>query len=319
MKKNNFFKILVSVCSGTKIFPEIVKNSIFRVLFHLILISILCAAVFVVIRTPELKRNISEVTSFLQKEFGNVVVKKDGVYPENNPKKERSLSYSSVQISYYPTLPEEKNFQIDDKLDNLGFIWLPSGITGWIRLDASRYVVYQGITSKDSPQWFSVTNKEGIYPYLKSNQIDNYDSIYTCLCAPLPGDIPLFMLLAPLPPGINTFLGFVADVYWYSAIMAAVKIMIMIIFNALFYSLLFALFFSISGRRSPKREYTFKTAFNTAIYAGFPAIIIGILFTIAKMAWLEYQTVYLIAMFIYLIVITQKNKRNRIKTNGNEF
>jgi hypothetical protein len=319
MKKHNFFKILASVCSGTKIFPEIVKNSIFRVLFHLILISILCAAGFVVVRTPELKSNISEVTGFLQKEFGNIEVRKDGIYPEKKPKNERSLSYSAVQISYYPTLPEEKNFKIEDKLDNLGFIWLPTGITGWIRLDASRYVVYQGITSKDSPQWFNVTGKEGIYSYLKENEVKSFDSLYTCLCAPLPGDIPLFMLLAPLSPGVNTFLGFAADVYWYSAIMAAIKIIIMIIFNALFYSLLFALFFSISGKRAPKREYTFKTAFNTAIYAGFPAVIIGVLFTIAKMPWFEYQTVYLIAMFIYLIVITQKNKKNSLKSNGNEF
>ena len=317
MRKPNFIKILFSVCSGTKIFPEIVKNSIFRSLFHLILISILCAAGFVIIRTPELKKSISEVTGFLNNEFGSVIVKKDGVYPEKNPKKERNLKYSYVQVNYYPVLPKEKDFQIDDKLDNMGFIWLPTGVTGWIKLDSTRFVVYQGIASKTSPQWFSVTDKKGIYSYIKGNNIREFDSVYTCLCAPLPGDIPLFMLLAPLNSGPNTFDGFAGDVYWYSAIMAAVKIIIMIIFNALFYSLLFALFFSISGRKAPEREYTFKTAFNTAVYAGFPAIIIGILFTIAKMQFLEYQTIYLIAMFIYLIVITQKNKRKNIKSNMN--
>ena len=313
MKKNNFIKILISVCSGTKIFPEIVKNSIFRVLFHLILISILCAVGFVIIRTPELKRNISEVSGFLQREFGSAIVKTHGIYPENTPDKERNLSYSNVQINYYPKLPDEKDFNIAGNLENLGFIWLPTGITGWMKLDSTRYVVYQGITSANSPQWFNVTNKDGIYSYLKNNKVDSFDNLYTCLCAPLPGDIPLFMLLAPLKGGINTFYGFDSDVYFYSAIMAGVKIIIMIIFNALFYSLLFGVFFSISGRRAPKREYTFKTAFNTAIYAGFPAIIIGTIFTIAKMQLLEYQTVYLIAMFIYLIVITQKNKR--VKSN----
>ena len=46
--------------------------------------------------------------------------------------------------------------------------------------------------------------------------------------------------------------------------------------------------------------------------AGFPAIIIATLFTIAKMPWFEYQTVYIFALFIYLIIITQQKRKGQI-------
>jgi len=168
------------------------------------------------------------------------------------------------------------------------------------------------MASENAPQWFTVTDKAGIYSYIKSNQMDSFKQVYACLCAPLPGDVPLFMLLSPLQQ-MNSFADFQGNVYWYSSVMAGIKFVIMIFFNALFYSLLFGLFFSISGRRSSvKKDFSFKTAFNTALYAGFPAIIIATLFTIAKMPWFEYQTVYIFALFIYLIIITQQKRKGQI-------
>lgn len=310
-KKHNFLKILFSVCSSTKLFPDISKNSAFRTIWHLILISILAAIIFTGARTPEMKSNIKEVTTYLQKEFGGIIVKKDGVFPVNKPEQKRNISYDFVQIDYYPKLPEKKDLKIDSKLDNLGFVWLPSGITGWIKMDTKRYIVYQGMTSENTPQWFNVTDKNGIYDYVKNNNVGAFDRLYACLCAPLPGDIPLFMLLAPLH-GTSNFIDYQTSIYWYSAVMASIKFAIMVFFNALFYSLLFGLFFSISGRRGKEKEFSFKTAFNTALYAGFPAIIIATLFTIAKMPWFEYQTMYIFALFIYLIIITNKNRNIKV-------
>ena len=261
MKKYNFVKILMSVCSGVKIFPEIVKNSVIRTLWHLLLLSLLCSIGFVAARTPELQNNIKQVTAFLQKEFGNVLVKKNGVYPTNAPDKQKNITYDFVQIDYYPKMPTEKEFKINDKLDNMGFIWLPTGITGWIKVDTSRYIIYQGMASENTPQWFTVTNKAGIYAYVKRNQMDSFKQVYACLCAPLPGDVPLFMLLSPLQQ-MNSFADFQGNVYWYSSVMAGIKFVIMIFFNALFYSLLFGLFFSISGRRSSgKKDFSFKNSF----------------------------------------------------------
>lgn len=311
-KKHNFFSILFSVCSSTKLFPEISKNSVFRTIWHLILISIISAIIFTALRTPEMKSNIKEVTSYLQKEFGEVIVKKNGIFPAKEPEKKRNISYDFVQINYYPKLPSKSDFQLNNKLDSLGFVWLPGGITGWIKMDSKRYIVYQGITSENKPQWFSITDKDGIYNYVKNNNLSSFNNVYACLCAPLPGDIPLFMLLAPLH-GISKFIDFQTSIYWYSAAMAVIKFAIMVFFNALFYSLLFGLFFSISGRRGQEKEFSFKSAFNTALYAGFPAIIIATLFTVARIPWFEYQTMYIFALFIYLIIITNKNRFNKTR------
>ncbi|MCF7791406.1 MAG: DUF1189 domain-containing protein [Victivallales bacterium] len=309
MGKNSFFKILASVCTGTKLFDEISKHSVFRTLWHLILIALLLSAVFVLVRTPELSSDISDVNTFLQEEFGSVVVKSDGVYPEINPEKPRNINYDFTEIGYYPSLPNKQNLELNNKLNDRGFVWTPKGITGWIKMTPEKYVVYQGLASNKSPQWFNMTDKKGLYPYIKNNRLKSFNNLYTCLCAPLSGDIPLFMLLSPIKKGNNYFSDFSSNIYWYSSIMTGLKFVLMIFFNALFYSLLFALFFSITGRRDPQRDFTFKTAFNTAIYAGFPAMIIGIVFTISKMPWLDYQTIYLLTMFVYLIVIMQGKRK----------
>ena len=307
--KRNFISLLISVCTGTKAFGEIATFSVFKSLWHLLLMSVIVSAVLVGVLTPTFKTNIKSVCNVLQREFGGIVVKENGIYPKKNPDKLHDLNYDYVDIKYYPNLPVEKDFKIKDKLNRIGFIWAPKGIAGWLKMDPDKFLVYQGLGTPTAPQWFSIVSKNEIYEYLKNTELRTFKNSFVCLGAPLEGDIPLFMVFAPLHKGEISFNDFAEDIYMYSAVMAGIKFLMMVIFNALFYSLIFALFFSLSGRRSPGNNYTFKGAFNTAVYAGLPAIVIGALFSAAKFPWLDYQSIYLLATFVYLFVIIQKRKR----------
>ena len=301
---NNFFKILLSVCTGTDAFKKIIKFSLFRTFRHLILLSILCSFVYVLAKSPGMKKDINSIAGYFQKQFGNVVVEKTGVYPEKNPGYPRSLSYNFVQINYFPKEPAKKELNIDDKLNRSGFIWLPNCIIGWLKLDDSNFFVYQSLTSLGSHNWFGMVTKDEIHSYLKSCTIDNFKYLRFSFFVPM--SVPLFGLLTLHN---NNSLSYYSDaIYYWSAFGILLRFIVTIFFNSVFYSLLFALIYTISKRAS-LYNLKFKGFLAIAVYAGFPGIIIGTIFTIAKIPWLQYQTIFLISFIVYLIIVTQKLRK----------
>ena len=309
---NNFLKILFSVCTGTDVFKKIINFSLFRTFRHLILLSILCSFVHVLVQSPGIKKDVDSIAGYFQKQFGKVVVKKTGVYPEKNPEDPINLSYNFVQINYFPKEPVNKELNIDATLNRSGFIWLPNCIIGWLKLDDSNFFVYQALTSLGSHNWFGMVAKDKIHSYLKSCTIDDFKHLRFSFFVPM--SVPLFGLLNLHES--NNLLDYVDTIYYWSSFGMLLRLIVSIIFNSLFYSLLFALIYTISNRAS-SYNLKFKAFLATAVYAGFPGIIIGTIFTFAKIPWLQYQTIYLISFIVYLIVITQKLRKLNNDNNIN--
>ena len=300
----NFLKILFSVCTGTSVFKEIVTFSLFRALRHLLILSILCSFVYVLVKSPGINKDINSVAFYFQEQFGNVIVKKTGVYPEKDPDAKKSISYNYIQINYFPEEPQNKEFGIDDTLNRSGFIWLPDCIVGWLKLDDSNFFVYQGLTSFDSHNWFGMVSKDDIFSYIKNCTVKDFKHLRFSFFVPM--NVPLFGMLNLHE---NQSLSDYSDsIYYWSAFGILFRFIITIIFNSIFYSLIFALIYTIS-KRSALYNLKFKAFLVTAVYAGFPGIVIGTVFTIAEMPWLQYQTVFLIAFIVYLLSVTQKLRK----------
>jgi hypothetical protein len=244
------------------------------------------------------------MVDYFQKQFGSVVVKKAGIYPEKEPGTPRSLSYNYSQINYFPKKPMHNELGIDDKLNRSGFVWLPNCIVGWVKLDDSNLFVYQALTSLNSHNWFRMISKEEIPTFLKNCSVNDFKSLRFSFFVPM--NVPLFGVLT-FHPSKNAS-HYSDTIFYWSAFGVSLRFIITIIFNSIFYSLLFALIYSISSR-SALYNLKFKAFLATAIYAGFPGIIIGTIFTIAEIPWLQYQTIYLVSFIIYLIVITQKLRK----------
>ena len=301
---NSFLKILFSICVGTDVFKRIIKFPLLKTFWHLFLLSILCSFLFVLAKSPEMKKEINKACNYFQRQFGNVMVKETGVYPGKEPTRSRSLSYNFVQINYFPQKPTDKNFKIDDKLNSSGFVWLPNCIIGWLKIDDSNFFVYQALTSLDSHNWFGIFSKDRIASYLKSCTIDNFK--YLRFSFFLPMNIPLFGLLTLHEN--NSLAHYANTIFYCSAFGVLLRFIFTILANAIFYSLLFAAIYSISKRAS-LYNLNFKSFLTTAIYASFPGIIIGTIFTITQIPWFQYQTIYLIAFVIYLIAVTQRLRK----------
>jgi hypothetical protein len=309
---NNFFKILLSVCTGTDVFKKVIKFSLFRTFRHLILLSILCSFVFVLAKSPGMKKDINSFASYFQNQFGNVIVRKTGVYPEKKPDSPRNLNYNSIQINYFPKNPVDKKMGPDDKVNHSGFVWLPNSIIGWMKMDDSNFFVYQALTSLDSHSLFGIVSKDEIISYLKNCTVTNFKYLRFSFFVPM--SVPLLGLLTLHEN--NSFQLYSETIFYWSAFGILVRFIMTIIFNSVFYSLLFALLYTIS-RKSALYNLRFKAFFATAVYAGFPGIIIGTIFTIAEISWLQYQTIFLVSFIVYLIAVTQKLRKINNENNLN--
>lgn len=289
MRKNSFIKTLFSVCSGTDIFIKIIKYSIVRSLWHLLLLCTICSLIFILLKSPSLKNDISSTFDRLQEKFGGISVKENGLFPVIQPNQPKTLSTNSIQIDYFPDMPTDKNFNIDTFLNRAGFIWMPTSIITWSQLDSDNFFIYQIIPVEKSKA-VELGAIDNIYHFLNSVYKNNQSQF----------KIPFFLKNGE----ILEFSSFSDTIFfWISLAMFVINLGSYFI-CALLYSLLFALFYIIIGKKF--YSISFKSYFLMAIYAGFPGIIIGAVLIFANIPWFQYQTIYLICMIVYLIFISQK-------------
>ena len=318
---NNFFlKIVYSVCSGTEIFREIIKFSALKALRHLIFLAIICSLAFVLIKTSEVKHEINDLTEYFYKQFGNITVKDNGIYPGEKPDQARNLSYNFIQINYYPKLPSDKKLDINDDLNTMGYVWFPDNIFIWKKFNKTDFLIYPALVSNDPIRnkaiilnGLGLVSKDSIVSYIEKFRVNDFKDLKFLLAAQL--NIPLMAFLNLKQGNIN-YTDISSNIFKWTAAGIFIGFFITIFFNTIIYSLLFAAVYSITNR-SNLYNLKFKGFWVVAVYASFPGIIIGTIFSTANLIWLQYQTVFLIAFIVYLLAVTQKLRKINIENNLN--
>lgn len=306
MKTKNFFFILYSVCSGTKIFPEVAKNGYLKAFWHLVILTLVCSIGFAFGNMPDLKSDITKACSILSQEFGGIIVEKNGVYPQVRRNEEHHLEYQSFQMDYVPEQSDVDKLKLNTKLYSSGIIWTPSSVTGWLKLGNDQVILYQALTNLSDAVFFSIYPVGNAADYIKQTpKLTGEEPLILRLC--VQGDIPV--VGAFLLKTTDNFDILASSLVRWSLVMAVVKFFATAILNMLFYGLIFALLYRFTSK-SEYTEYTFKNFFVIAIYASFPAIIIGTLLNLAQTQWLDYSTIFIIAFVIYLFFILNNLKIN---------
>jgi hypothetical protein len=304
--KNSFISTLFAVCSGTKVFTKIINFGLLKTFWHLILLGIICAFVFTAVNSPSMKREITETCNYLQSQFGNIVVKKDGVYPQLNPNKSRDLNYRYLQFNYVPSVNDLKDIKINSDMNYSGFVWTPKGIVGWMKLDSNDVILYPALTNLGSTKLFKFLPKDQVQNYAKENSLTSFNNLMLKICGQ--AEIPIigFFTLNKT----NSFSDFSNTIYYWSAGIMLIRFFFTILINALLYSLIFAAVYKFTGRNT-LYNLNFKKFFSIAVYASFPAIIIGTLLELAQPPWFQYQTIFIFAFVIYLIAVTNKLRKSQ--------
>jgi hypothetical protein len=306
MKTKKFFFILYSVCSETKNFPELAKNGYLRAFWHLMILTLICSLGFALGNIPYLKNDISKACSILNQEFGGIAVEKNGIYPKIRRDNEHHIEYQFFQMDYFPQQTDIDKLKLNTKLYNSGIIWTPDSATGWLKISNEQIVLYPVLTSLSDTTFFSIYPTNRIVNYIKQTpKLTGEESLILRLC--IQGNIPV--VGAFLLSSTDNFDILVPSLVRWSLVIVMFKFFATAILNMLFYGLIFALIYRFTSK-SDYIGYTFKNFFVVAIYASFPAIIIGTLLSLAQTQWLEYSTIFIIAFVIYLFFILNNLKIN---------
>ena len=305
-KKTNFFSVLVGVCSDPAVFASLLRFPWTKALGHLFILSVACSLLFSFAISFKVTAQVKEICAFLQENFGGLEVNDAGITPKLDPFKPRAVKYHSVLIDYRPAGVDAKtDLNLLNPTDRLGFIWTPTGVTGWNRANGSKFLVYQAVASKRAEKWLDVVPERGISSYLNNHKFTIGEKLLFWLLIPSNDAIPLPYLLYYVHP-LDNF-GSIADyAVSYFLFRSLLAFFVKILLNALFYSLLFSFIFNVTAQNPYRVSYA--SYFTMTLYAAFPGIIVGTLFSAAQQPWLDYQTIFLVVFVVYLMVVSRKIK-----------
>lgn len=307
--KKDFVHLLVSVCSGTKVFKQIVTIGVRRAIWHLIILSIICSICYGVATWKSVKDEISAICTVLQSEFGGMKVDSEkGIIPVLSPEKERHFDYNYFQFDYFPNVKDIKDLNINTKLYSSGIIWTPESLTGWFKLNNNELIVYPAIVTTTTIQPFAIQPKNMILSYIKDTpSLVGKENLHLSIVGN--GDYPIFG--STILSDNNSFFALSSNFDKWSTFIIMFAFFASALSKAIFYSIIFALIYKLTGRRDYS-GYKFKNFFVIAVYASMPAMIVGTLFSMTQTQLVEYSTVFIIVFIIYLFVILNSLRNNYI-------
>ena len=140
MKKYGFFKTFISVCSGTAVFPEIVKFPFRRMVWHLFILAVLGGLVNVAFRYHPFNVVYEESCTKLQKKFGDIDYSEKGLRPTVNPTQQGTAYLQDFRVDYFPNVEDLKNFKPEED-PFYGIAWTPYSISIWIMYEGNQLLL----------------------------------------------------------------------------------------------------------------------------------------------------------------------------------
>lgn len=266
----------------------LVRSSWFRALITLLLTAMLSGFVVASCRVPVLLTQWNSIITVMEQEFGSLIVK--GMFqmePEKAPDTARSVLLPStppVLVCYSPiwgTLPEDFNH---DKVPQ-GILWFPQGVYVWALMEGGTEYMFMDLNSHKKLQIktdaeFSRLQfpEEPGYP-LEMNSSLSWNS---------------FRGFLPVAASIGVFLMQTLHVLTIAAITIG----------------LFTLVFLVTGG-GKSRGIRLGELLKIELYSGIPAILVGTFFLALDLDLLDYNTIYMVGMPLYLLFAMNAFERFR--------
>ena len=286
----SFFNTLFGVCKGTEIFLQLFRLSPWKALWHLLILTTLCAIFITAAKTVPLYKDIDVACDTIAEQFGLIKFSDNGIFPSANPEKGRVVQLTeTVTLAYIPDLKTAALPDFDQDGSTRGVFWSPGIVAGWYKTDTAEYLLVPLICASQKARIVGRPfQKDSIMPYLRENSSDGN---------------PL-----RLPVNSVNVAEMKVPVKIYASIITLCLQFIQIVFQTIVLTTLFTIIFNMVGSRNFK-ILKFKNIFVTAIYAGFPAIIIASFFPAFDLP-LDFNTVYIFCFAVYFIYIMSRLERD---------
>lgn len=294
-EKTSFIAALIGSCQGTRIFDRLKNQYPGRALWHLLLLLILCALAVATLQLFTYGDKVNDSFDRFRAVFGGLAVQGPLIRPELRTGDARSLLLPGGGIvSYVPTgqvaaLPEKTGAADFNYL----LYWLPSRVVMAKKIGDADFAV--GVFQPGS--WQNRQQK------VSSAEFDSFlaeqSGLDAAEVAKVKADVPIQVIgeaeLRTLVKGLWFMLAFGLFVMaGYAQIMV--------------YLLIFVGMFHLTGARNI-RTLNFRQLFVTALYAGFPALLVASCFPALDLPLLSFGSAFVIGMILYFLVTVNRIER----------
>ena len=285
--KTGFFRALYGTCCGLTIFERLQEQSLWRALCHLLLMSILASVVITAGVYPGLRDLVNRSTDIITENCGSIVIAPEGITPEKSPETARCFMVSGpVSIAYLPenaaALP--KDFRQEC---HTGVIWSAKRIVFWIWSGGDTFQLIPLTASMNGLSALKCASSEELFksfqaaPALAVNGTDVLDPVQLRALG------ELFLMLG------------------WSGWVLRITLLEVLIYIAMFSGV-----FVLMNLGRPRR-WKLRQVVVMAIYAGFPAMVIGAMAEALQLPYLNFNIIYSMGMMIYLIMAMNRLERLR--------
>ncbi|MBE6368621.1 MAG: DUF1189 domain-containing protein [Lentisphaerae bacterium] len=289
--KVGFFRALWGSCSGTAVFEQLKQQKLLTAIWHFVLMSLICAFFMWQGVYPALKQLTDSSVQVFAENCGTLVLGADKFEPLRHPNRARVFTIAGpVSVTYLPenaeTLPE--NYQQEC---STGIIWSGLKIGAWVKHSDRDIDFYSEMGRKV----VKVDSDAALLDALRKSQA----AVNTKLLVKSGKTVQFttediknwFEIILKLSVGSIIFIH-IAQIVFYILVFAVVSLLMNL------------------GR---KRYFSFKELIVLAIYAGFPAMIIGSAAEALQLPGLNFDVIYVLGMTIYLIIVMNRIEYNRQK------
>ncbi|MDD3153595.1 MAG: hypothetical protein PHS41_01915 [Victivallaceae bacterium] len=293
-KKIGFWEAIVGCCTGTDIFVRLTGQSLLRALWHLLLLSVLLGGMMGAASLRKTAPALDRMSDLLRENFGRIEMTKAGLRPERNPESEHFVQDGKFSIWYLPRTPEAKTMYPLPKPGEVLTIWTPKKFFFLGLNREGRDYLVQATSPFGMPDSPEISDEKDLREEVA-------ESFRKSAKVPMPekfqGETVGFDELAK-GAKIALFLLFWATfglTFWIPALLL---------------SMMFALVLMFSTRRWESFPYRNKMAV-LAIYAGFPAMLVGALATLLELPYLEYSLIYALGMAGFMLFVLARLRSER--------
>jgi hypothetical protein len=274
MKNHGFINTFLSVCSGTTDFPEIAKYPFYRMLLHLVILSVLCGAVNVAFRYHPFNLTYEETCAKLAAKFGEIQTSAYGMRPARNPDKHGTAYFEGFRVDYFPAENELKTFKPgEDYL--FGVAWTPVSMIAWVNLE-NKPAPFLPLLIPTAPD--SEKINEGMSFMLNKMKGDSGKTLTLYDVSKIYSINPELLKKTSIPfrEFRTNILGVPLRIPTIYIIFLMVEILVNCLLISPVYILIFTLFSFFLGK-SNMLPLKFSKIFIVGIYTGFPGIVIATL------------------------------------------
>lgn len=304
-----FFKTVRTLCTRTGAFPELLNTPLWRAILHSVLLALLCPFVIATVQTCREKKECAETLRRLEQESGGFGFCGNSMC-FNGSAEERHYTFdlfgSGMRLDYVTTESERNNLKPDHWREQSGVLITKEQAIFWTKTPDHAFLfwnipadIVQAYLAPGTPPE-NMTEK--LYAIASDTSATAPHSAEDLLAAATVGKQAETTQAPFVRQKTDGILYGLLSLFWSLTFLQIIsECLLLLVFGGLCFALMEFLYLRMMPNKLP-----FGKVYMLTLYAMFPAMIIASLSVLLGQTFLTFQTIFLIAFFIYQLFSFKK-------------